>query len=155
MNDTFKVLLIIGVIAFFGKKAFDNVFSKIIYGQTKLRTKGMAVTTTPGKQGIGLKVEVTQPIRNENPVSFPLDALQGSMFYGAQKLADFALPGPITLASGQTVDLVFQGILDFGATAESINSMITTGNWFQALRFKGTATSTGITFPFDHTVSVG
>ncbi len=155
MNQTVKVLLIIGALAFFGKKAFDNVFSKIIYGQTKLRTRGVTVITTPGKEGVGLKIELVQPIRNDNPVPFPLSALQGSMFYGAQKLADFALANPVTMAPGQTVDLVFQGILDFGTSAQAINNMISTQDWFQALRFKGTATSTGITFPFDHTVTVG
>lgn len=155
MNQTVKVLIGIGLLLYFGKKAFDNVFSKIIYGQTKIKTQGLAFNTTPGKEGVGLKVQVIQPIRNDNAVSFPLDALQGAMYYGQQKLADFALPGAIVLASGQTVDLTFQGVLDFGATAEVINNMISTGNWFQALRFKGTATSTGITFPFDHTVTVG
>jgi len=155
MNQTVKVLLIIGVVFYLAKKAVDTVFSKIIYGTTRIRTGGIAVTTTPGSEGVGLKVEVIQPILNENPVSVTIDAINGSMYYGAQKLADFALPAPVTLASGQTVDLTFKGILDFGQSAEAINNMISTGNWLQSLRFKGTATSTGITLPFDHTVSIG
>lgn len=151
MNQTVKTLLIIGLLFFAGKKLFDQAYNRIIYGTTKLRTRGFQL----GQNSVGLKVQVIQPITNENPVSFPLDDFRGVMYYGQRPLAQFAMPGPTNIAAGSTVDLVFDGVLDFEESLETLQHIIQTGNWIQALRFQGTATSGGVTFPFNHTVRVG
>jgi hypothetical protein len=144
-------IIVAGLVLFLAYKGFNTVWSKIIYGRTRIKTRGLHADATM----VGLKVQVIQPITNENNISFPLDALSGQVFYGRSPLAVFQLPAPMVIQANETVELIFDGILNFGVTADAITNIISTGDWLRDLRFEGTATSAGITFPFENTISIG
>lgn len=144
-------ILAVGLVFFLAYRGFNSVWSKILYGRTRLKVRGIHAD----ENMVGLKVQVIQPITNENNISFPLDALSGLVFYGRSPLAVFQLPAPIVIEANNTVELTFDGILNFGVTADTIASIISTGDWLRDLRFEGTATSAGITFPFKNTISIG
>jgi hypothetical protein len=151
MNRNTLIFVGLGVLAYVLFKEATNIWGKIEYGYTKLRIKGIKTTPT----GIGLEVKVIQPITNKNNLSFPIESIAGTMFYGRRPLATFAMPAPVVVGAGQTTNIEFDGVLDFGQSAETIQTMIQTGQWLQALRFEGVASSTGVAFPFNHTVSIG
>lgn len=147
-----KLIIIgLGVLGYFLFKKATSIWAKIEYGYTKLRVQG--IKTNP--MGVGLEVKVIQPITNKNQISFPIDSIVGTMFYGRRPLATFAMPAPVVIGAGETTNIVFEGVLDFGQSAETVQTMVQTGQWLQALRFEGVASSKGITFPFNHTVSIG
>lgn len=133
-------------------KGFNRIWANIEYGFTRVKLSWPRVN---GNGTVTLPVEVTQPIVNKNAVAFPLDAIEGGLYYGNDQLATFALPAPMSIAANSTTDLKFNGELSLQGVATELEEILRTNQWLQALRFKGTATSAGVTFPFDHTVSIG
>ena len=145
------VALAVGA-AYFLYKGFNKVWANIEYGFTKMQLKLPRFT---GNGNLILPVKVIQPIINKNAIAFPLDAIEGGLYYGNDQLATFQLPAPISIAANSTTDIIFDSELNLQSVGTEIDEILRTNQWLQALSFKGTATSAGVTFPFDHTVTIG
>lgn len=137
---------------YFLYKGFNKIWSNIEYGFTRVKISWPRVN---GDGTVTLPVQVTQPIINKNAIPFPLDNITGGLYYGNDRLATFSLPAPVSIAANTTTDLRFDGLLSLQGVATELEEILRTNQWLQSLRFKGEATSAGVTFPFDHTVSIG
>lgn len=130
-----------------GNHLFNSVYNRIKFGGTRIKLGAL--------EPAGVNVKVLQPIENQNPVGFHLDAIRANILYGENALAEVFLPAPVDIPPEQTTVLEFNTFLNFGDLAGSIYSLINSGQFLQALRIKGYAASRGIVIPFEHTVTVG
>lgn len=132
------------------RKGID-VYSKIEYGFTRIRFGRFSATP----QGVGVEATVIQPITNRSNLPVPLNALEGVIKYGNDTLATFRLDNPIVIEPGQTTDVVLRSNVDLIGALTEVQEIVNTQQFLQALSFKGSATSLGINFPFNHTVQIG
>jgi len=128
-------------------QVYNSIYNRIDFGRTRIKIGRLKTN--------GVFVKITQPIQNNNKISFPIDAIHATVLYGENPLAEITLPTPIVIEASQTTELVFDTFLDFSYLGASVFDMANTGNWLQALRVKGYAVSKGVVIPYEHTISVG
>lgn len=128
-------------------QVYNSIYNRIDFGSTRIKIGRLRPN--------GVFVKITQPIQNNNKISFPIESIRATVLYGEHPLAEIVLPAPVTIEAAQTTELVFDAFLDFSYLGASVFDMANTGNWLQALRVKGYAVSKGIVIPYEHTISVG
>ena len=150
MNNTVKtaqnILMWIGIAALLymgGNRLSEETLKRISYGVPKIKVKKAGL--------IGLEIQIIMPITNRTPVGFPVDSLTASIFYGTNRITDFALAAPIIIESNNTTSLLFDVTLNYATLAQSVENVYNSESWLQYLRVEGTSISKGIVFPFDST----
>lgn len=114
--------------------------SKISFGRPRIKVNKPTWT--------GLKVEITQPITNNLPVSFPIESFKGEVLYGDKKLSDLMLTNPIVLEANNTSNLTINADLNFENLAGNIADLIQSGEILQSIYLKGFIASSGVVYPF-------
>ena len=129
-----------------------NAISNAIYSRIQFGTTGIKLGTVTAQ---GVNVEITQPITNTNPVSFPVEQLEFNVLYGDNVLSRVVMPQEVSIEANETTLLEFDAFLNFGDLGGSVMDLINSGEYLQALRVKGFAKSSDIVIPFTNTISVG
>jgi len=109
-------------------QVYNSIYNRIDFGSTRIKIGRLKTN--------GVFVKITQPIQNNNKISFPIDSIRATVLYGENPLAEITLPTPIVIEASQTTELVFDTFLDFSYLGASVFDMANTGNWLQALRIK-------------------
>lgn len=122
------------------------ISSKISFGTPRLK-KGPITFE-------GIRVEISQPISNKLPVSFPIDSFQGSILYGEKVLSTLMLTNPIVVDANATSELKINADLNFANVVGNISDLIQSGEYLQGLYLKGFVASSGVIYPFKEKISL-
>lgn len=121
----------------------SSVKKEITVGTPKVRFKGITWS--------GVKILLTIPITNNNPVTFPVSAIQGDIFYKGVLAGSFNSAKSFNLTPNETVNTETLVTLSIPNAVEAITNAIEKGIDLNLL-IKGNLISMGVNFPFTYTL---
>lgn len=122
------------------------VASKISFAVPQVKKKSL----TP----VGLQVEVTQPVTNNLPVSFPIDQIQGAILYGERQLSSMMSDSSTVLEANSTTNLKLNMDINFQNLASNVVDLIVGGEYLQGVYLKGFVMSDGVMYPFKNKITL-
>lgn len=99
-------------------------------------------------------LDIVFQVQNDNGVGGTADGFEGQLFYGATRLGDISLTGPIVLPANAITDVAMTARVSLAELPVEITQMIQRGEFFGALRVKGVLYTSYVNIPIDQNVPI-
>lgn len=99
-------------------------------------------------------LDITFQVDNRNPVGGTANGFQGALFYGATKLGNISLAGPITIPPDSSTDIEMTAQISLQELPLEIATLVTTGQFLGTLRVQGTLYTSYVNIPIDQNVPI-
>ena len=99
-------------------------------------------------------LDITFQVENSNPVGGTADGFEGTLYYGATRVGDISLAGPISLPAESTTDIEMTARVSLQELPVEIATLISTGQFLGTLRVQGVLYTSYVNFPIDQNVPI-